>query len=602
MLRTTLSTIIFASFAAISLAQAPSEISFQGYLEDDLGNPVTGSRKLVFALYHRGTKVWSETQSVTATEGLFNVALGSAIPLDSLKFGRPLQLGISVDKDPEMTPRTPLFSAAYARALPGLYTFHYEGEANVVGGSDHNIVPPWSKWATIGGGGSESAPNESHSGSTVSGGLGNAALGTHSTIGGGQGNTANTRHSTIGGGENNVTSAPGTTTPEYETIGGGESNTTSMGHTVISGGGFNTASGTYATIGGGLNNTASGYGSTIGGGKNNVAAGTYATIPGGAENEANAYHTLAAGFRAKANHGGTFVWADSISSIGVDFNSTGINQFLIRASGGVGIGSNSPQAQLHVYDTPSEVNGGNLAAYVALMENGSAGTSADGMAIKIGTTGNPGSTSNFIGFFDGDNDLIGEIEGNSSGGVTLNTTGADYAEWLPLLDPSETIEAGDVVGVHIGRISLSTARHDQLMVVTDRPAVLGNKPSNEETSDGFLPVSFVGQVPVKVIGPVESGDFLIPSGLDDGSAVALSPASLLPDQVDLVFATAWASNRRAGIKKVNAVVGVDALTVAETAIRALHEKTETLESRMTALEDRMDRLDSSNSTSLGFGP
>lgn len=59
-------------------------------------------------------------------------------------------------------------------------------------------------------------------------------------------------------------------------------------------------------------------------------------------------HSFAAGFLAEANHGGTFVWADSASGFGVPFPSTGVNQFLIRASGGVGIGTNSPDGLVDV--------------------------------------------------------------------------------------------------------------------------------------------------------------------------------------------------------------------------------------------------------------
>ena len=42
---------------------------------------------------------------------------------------------------------------------------------------------------------------------------------------------------------------------------------------------------------------------------------------------------------------GTFIWADSTNA---DFTSTGPNQFLIRANGGVGIGTGSPSNQLSV--------------------------------------------------------------------------------------------------------------------------------------------------------------------------------------------------------------------------------------------------------------
>ena len=54
---------------------------------------------------------------------------------------------------------------------------------------------------------------------------------------------------------------------------------------------------------------------------------------------------LAAGQHAKALHDGSFVSADSSAG---DFESTAANQFLIRASNGVGIGTASPANQLTV--------------------------------------------------------------------------------------------------------------------------------------------------------------------------------------------------------------------------------------------------------------
>lgn len=87
---------------------------------------------------------------------------------------------------------------------------------------------------------------------------------------------------------------------------------------------------------------------TIGGGAVNriLSGGRFATIPGGVSNTATNY-ALAAGSRAKANHTGAFVWGDFQNT---DFASTGTNQFLIRASGGVGVGETAPQAPLHVSD------------------------------------------------------------------------------------------------------------------------------------------------------------------------------------------------------------------------------------------------------------
>jgi len=86
-------------------------------------------------------------------------------------------------------------------------------------------------------------------------------------------------------------------------------------------------------------------GSVIGGGHANITGGSYSTVPGGLLNSAEGDYSFASGRRAKANHNGAFVWADQTD---VDFASTGDDQFLIRALGGVGIGTNSPDANLHL--------------------------------------------------------------------------------------------------------------------------------------------------------------------------------------------------------------------------------------------------------------
>jgi len=85
----------------------------------------------------------------------------------------------------------------------------------------------------------------------------------------------------------------------------------------------------------------------IGGGRHNIVTNgvSWATVPGGRNNTAGGDYAFAAGRRAKANHDGTFVWADSTDA---DFRSSGINQFLIRANGGVGINVTNPVDALHV--------------------------------------------------------------------------------------------------------------------------------------------------------------------------------------------------------------------------------------------------------------
>jgi len=167
----------------------------------------------------------------------------------------------------------------------------------------------------------------------------NNASYTYATVGGGNMNTASGAESTVSGGDNNTASA------YASSIGGGRYNTARGSYAVVSGGGgpspvdSNSALGDYSAVGGGHRNTASGACATVSGGSANTASGFYATVPGGYLNNAGGWMSFAAGRRAKANHGGSFVWADS--SANADLATTAADQFLIRASGGVYLYTNS---------------------------------------------------------------------------------------------------------------------------------------------------------------------------------------------------------------------------------------------------------------------
>ena len=84
-------------------------------------------------------------------------------------------------------------------------------------------------------------------------------------------------------------------------------------------------------------NAASATGATVGGGEGNTAGGIYGTVPGGQGNHAAAY-AFAAGRRARANHQGSFVWADSNNS---DVTSAANNSVTMRASGGYRLMTNA---------------------------------------------------------------------------------------------------------------------------------------------------------------------------------------------------------------------------------------------------------------------
>ncbi|HWO58406.1 MAG TPA: tail fiber domain-containing protein [bacterium] len=234
-----------------------------------------------------------------------------------------------------------------ANLATGSYSFIGGGQSNVatqleatIGGGNGNRAAGTA--ATVAGGRADTALGNF---STIGGGIRNWCFGQSTTIGGGSENRTDADYATIGGGLRNFAAFAGT-------VGGGQSNlATATNGATIAGGTSNTADGSFSTIGGGYNNYTYGTSATVSGGggsadaDSNVARGLGATIPGGRRNRANGSFSFAAGRRAHALHHGTFVWADSTEA---DFASTAQDQFLIRAAGGVGIGTNAPEGPWHV--------------------------------------------------------------------------------------------------------------------------------------------------------------------------------------------------------------------------------------------------------------
>ena len=476
--------------------------------------------------------------------------------------------------------------------------------ANVLLGSRHNVLIAGVRGATIAGGGTSSGNSDpdfddesanfvtDHYG-TVGGGYANRAgdlLGStddaaFAHVGGGRGNTASGPWSTVGGGDGNA--ASGT----VSTVGGGRRNTASSSATV-GGGGFNSATGVASTVGGGEQNTASGISSTVGGGGGNTASGEASTVDGGSNNTASGERSTvgggryncaggdfswAGGFRAKVRPGsefaasgacddlpsypggtgdaGTFVWADSQDA---DFVSTGVNRFLVRATGGVGFNTNAPATNFDVV--------GNRNGHAALIHNTDT-VSPDGLAIRL-RVATATTANNFLTFQRADGVSVGSVEGNGSGGVVFNTSGGDYAEYLPLADgvAKAALPPGRVVGIRGGRVSLDTDGAEQLGVVSTNPAISGNDPGEAKRGSHAL-VAFLGQVDVAVAGPVNAGDFLIASGHADGRAIAVPPELLGPELLGEVVGRAWTASTGAE-GSVRALVGLNPADAAQSAALA----------------------------------
>jgi hypothetical protein len=332
----------------------------------------------------------------------------------------------------------------------------------------------------------------------------------------------------------------------------------------------------------------------------------------------------------RAGHHGTFIWADHQDA---DFESTGEDQFLIRAAGGVGIGTAEPEELLHIVDQSGssilmlgdesfggpngvvfrdDVAGGGVRLYwrsstdlfrlerssdghevftysrpdssfnfnsanhdntpqaekhVVHIENTYAGEDGDVLALSVAAQ-HAGTDNNFITFFNAHtSSAIGSVKSNATGdGITFETSGADYAEMLPLFQDGEAIEPGDLVGVFAGRITRVTSGAERVMVVADRPTVLGNVPIGESGGD-YRPVAFLGQVEAKVRGMVEAGDYIVPSGDNDGVGIAVPREHMTTAQASRVVGRAWSKSDKRQTGRVLLQVGLDRADVLADLLR-----------------------------------
>jgi len=194
----------------------------------------------------------------------------------------------------------------------GISNYATGGSSTIAGGDSNSIFWGWA--STIGGGYTHTITSDV---AFIGGGSNNVVEGWGGTIGGGSDNYAGEWVASVAGGNNNAATAPAST------VGGGSSNTASMNEATVAGGSGNTAEGLQSSVLGGIGNTASGEGATVAGGGGNSAGGDY---------------SFAAGTGAQASHNGSFVWSDNSGGV----SSTAENQFIVNATGGVGIGTDSP--------------------------------------------------------------------------------------------------------------------------------------------------------------------------------------------------------------------------------------------------------------------
>lgn len=359
--------------AAAQEPSAPTAFIYEGPLADSSGNTLNGPYDFEFKLFDAlsggsqvGDTLRKDNLPVSAAQLRIELDFGPGVftgPARYLEIGiRPIN---SFGPYTVITPRRKLGAVPYALALPYFWTQPNATSPNLIGGYGGNYVTPGVQGATISGGGAAAFTNRitdafgvisggrnnqagDNAGSssdnpyaTVGGGVSNMARQSYATIGGGWLNTADGLFSTIGGGSQNSTGNIYTTIGGGldnsadgvgGTVGGGWLNGANNIYTTVSGGYNNRAGEVYASAGGGSYNRADGSWATIGGGYSNIANGDYSIIPGGKDNQAQGDYSFAAGYGARANGPGCFVWADAT---GGELSCQDENCFVARASGGV---------------------------------------------------------------------------------------------------------------------------------------------------------------------------------------------------------------------------------------------------------------------------
>jgi len=136
----------FAYGPSFAVTGINRQINFQGKLVNTDGTNVTnGNYTVIFSIYDHPTTgsptsgyLWKETQTVSVTDGIFRVMLGSstAFPANFNFNWSGLYLGMKVNADNEMTPRVEMTAVPYAfnaEKVAGLTVQDESGNASTSG-------------------------------------------------------------------------------------------------------------------------------------------------------------------------------------------------------------------------------------------------------------------------------------------------------------------------------------------------------------------------------------------------------------------------------------------------------------------------------------
>ena len=185
-------------------------------------------------------------------------------------------------------------------------------------------------------------------------------------------------------------------------------------------------------------------------------------------------------------------------------------------------------------------------------------------------------------------ELTKALEDYKNIGVEYSSGNGDYAEWLERVEKEEMISAGDIVGVIGGKITRDVTNAEQVMVVSHSPIVLGNVPPAGENYKGNN-IAFMGQVPVKVMGPVKTGDYIVASADIPGYGIAKSQEEMTIEDFKNAVGRSWDNMDTVGPKLVNTVVGIHNGDYSKV-LEKMNEKQNENEARFDTLESKVELL------------